>query len=75
MSILEKTGTRNDVELTLYAQQHTKPDHYSRFVGLALRGMAARAAMSHSSCVIWWFWRIQAQALHSEFVFFKEVTP
>ena len=25
--ILEKTGTRNDVELALYAQQHTKPDH------------------------------------------------
>ena len=24
--ILEKTGTRNDVELALYAQQHTKPD-------------------------------------------------
>jgi two-component system, NarL family, invasion response regulator UvrY len=23
--ILEKTGTRNDVELALYAQQHTKP--------------------------------------------------
>mgnify|MGYP000680393122 CR=1 FL=1 len=24
--ILEKTGTRNDVELALYAQQHSKPD-------------------------------------------------
>jgi two-component system, NarL family, invasion response regulator UvrY len=25
--ILEKTGTRNDVELALYAQQHTKPEN------------------------------------------------
>ena len=25
--ILEKTGTRNDVELALYAQQHTKPQN------------------------------------------------
>lgn len=26
--ILEKTGTRNDVELALYAQQHTKPENW-----------------------------------------------
>jgi two-component system, NarL family, invasion response regulator UvrY len=25
--ILEKTGTRNDVELALYAERHAKPDH------------------------------------------------